>query len=70
MIQPQRQKMKFSKELIFQIVLHILVFIFYAINKRHRTIETYQFFFFLNYALTALFINYFLLPRFFYKKNM
>jgi hypothetical protein len=69
MIQPQRQKMKFSKELIFQIVLHILVFIFYAINKRHRTIETYQFFFFLNYALTALFINYFLLPRFFYKKK-
>lgn len=69
MIQQQRQKIRFSKELIFQIVLHILVFVFYAINKRHRMIEAYQFSFFLNYALAALFINYFLLPRFFYKKK-
>lgn len=59
----------FSKELIFQIVLHILVFIFYAIDKRHRNIEFYQFMFFLNYAFVALVINYYLLPRFFYKKR-
>ena len=65
----KRQKWLFSKELLFQIILHILVFIFYAINKKHRTIESYQFFFFLNYAIAALFINYFLLPRFFYKSK-
>ena len=69
MIQMKRQKWLFSKELLFQIILHILVFIFYAINKKHRTIESYQFFFFLNYAIAALFINYFLLPRFFYKSK-
>ncbi len=69
MIQMKRQKWLFSKELLFQIVLHILVFVFYAINKKHRIIETYQFFFFLNYAVAALFINYFLLPRFFYKSK-
>lgn len=63
----KRQRWLFSKELVFQIILHILVFIFYAINKKHRIIETHQFFFFLNYAVAALFINYFLLPRFFYK---
>lgn len=69
MIQQQRQKTGFSREWLFQIVLHVFVFVFYAINKRHRMIEMYQFSFFLNYAFTALFINYFLLPRFFYKKK-
>lgn len=69
MIQVQRQKWVYSKEFLFQIVLHILVFIFYAIDKKHQIIETYQFFFFLNYAAAALFINYFLLPRFFYKNK-
>jgi two-component system LytT family sensor kinase len=69
MIQQLRQKIRFSKELMFQIVFHILVFVFYAINKRHRIIEAYQLSFFLNYALSALFINYFLLPSFFYKKK-
>jgi sensor histidine kinase YesM len=69
MIQQRRQKTRFSKELIFQVLLHILVFIFYAIDKRHRTVEVYQLSFFLNYALAALFSNYFLLPRFFYKKK-
>ena len=69
MIQPQRQKWLYSKEFFFQIVLHILVFIFYAIDKKHPTIESHQFAFFLNYAIAALFINYFLLPRFFYKNK-
>ena len=44
-------------------------FIFYAIDKKHPTIESHQFLFFLNYAIAALFINYFLLPRFFYKNK-
>lgn len=57
------------RELFFQIILHGLVFIFYAINKRHPYIEEFQIPFFLNYALGAFIINYFLLPRFFYKKK-
>lgn len=69
MIQKSQQKWAFSKELIFQIVLHILVFIFFAIDKRHPTIEAYHYPFFLNYTIAALFINYYLLPKFFYKKK-
>lgn len=69
MVTQQQQKSLFLKEILFQIVLHILVFIFYAINKRHPTIETYQVWFFLNYAIAASFINYFLLPRLFYQKK-
>ena len=69
MIQQEQQKWLSSKEFLFQIVLHILVFIFYAIDKKHPTVESHQFLFFLNYAIAALFINYFLLPRFFYKNK-
>ena len=57
------------REILFQIVLHALVFIFYAINKKHPYVEEFQIPFFLNYAFTAFVINYALLPRFFYKKK-
>ena len=57
------------KEIFFQIVLHALVFIFYAINKKHPYVEEFQIPFFLNYAFVAFVINYVLLPRFFYKKK-
>ncbi len=69
MIKALQQKSTFSKELIFQIVLHILVFIFHSLGKCALTIQAYQYPFFLNYAIAALFIYYFLLPRFFYKKK-
>ncbi len=59
----------FSKELIFQIVLHGLVFIFYSMERNQTSIPTYKVAFFLNYALAAFFINYFLLPRFYYQKK-
>lgn len=58
-----------SKEVIFQIVLHALVFIFYSVERNQTSIEAYKIVFFLNYALAAFFINYFLLPRFYYKKK-
>ena len=57
------------RELLFQIVLHGLVFVFYAINKKHPYVEEFQIPFFLNYAFVAFLINYALLPRFFYKKK-
>ena len=58
-----------SKELIFQIVLHALVFVFYSMERNQTSIPIYKVAFFLNYALAALFINYFLLPRFYYQKK-
>ncbi len=57
------------KEMIFQIVLHLLVFSFYSFDRGQPGIETYRIVFFLNYALIAAVINYYLLPRFFYKKK-
>jgi len=58
-----------SKEVIFQIVLHALVFVFYSIERNQTSIPAYKVAFFLNYALAAFFINYFLLPKFYYQKK-
>lgn len=58
-----------SKELLFQIVLHFLVFIFFSFDKNQPQIQTYQVVFFLNYALATFFISYFLLPQFYYRKK-
>ncbi len=57
------------KELLFQVVLHVVVFIFYAFDRRDPQLESYQLVFFLNYAVAAFIINYFLLPRFLYRKH-
>lgn len=57
------------KELLFQLVLHVIVFVFYSFDSNQPGIETYRVVFFLNYSLVAAFINYYLLPRFFYTKK-
>lgn len=57
------------KELIFQVLLNIMVFIFFAFDRRLPGIQIHQVYFFLNYALAALVINYILLPRYFYKNK-
>ena len=57
------------KEIIFQIVLHFLVLIFYSFDKNHPGIADYQIVFFLNYTLAAFIINYFILPRCLYRKK-
>lgn len=57
------------QEVIFQIILHFLVFLFYSFDKNHPHIEAYQYTFFANYAIAALVINYWLLPHFFYRKK-
>lgn len=69
MIKKQRTKQEFYQELIFQIVLHIVVFIFYTYNRDQPMIKEYQIFFFLSYAAAAIIINYWLLPSFFYQKK-
>ncbi|MEQ9439332.1 MAG: histidine kinase [Cyclobacteriaceae bacterium] len=71
----QRIKTAFfsSKEFLFQLVLHGLVFIFYSLDRHHPQIgfhlESYQFVFFLNYAVANAVISYVLLPQFFYRKK-
>ncbi|MEL6866059.1 MAG: histidine kinase, partial [Bacteroidota bacterium] len=57
------------KEVIFQIVLHALVFLFYSFDKSDPQIKLYQLGFFLNYAFVAFVINYLFLPRFYYRKK-
>ena len=58
-----------SQELIFQLVLHGLVFSFYAYDEDDPQVEPYQVIFFLNYTLATAIISYRLLPRFFYRKK-
>jgi hypothetical protein len=57
------------RELVFQTVLHVVVFSFYSYDKDHPQIEAHQLVFFLNYALATAVISYGLLPRFFYRKK-
>ena len=64
-----KAKMIHWKELVFQLVLHVLVFIFYSFDRTEPGIEPYQVAFFLNSAVAAAVINYFLLPRYFYTKK-
>jgi hypothetical protein len=56
-------------ELIFQLVFHLLVFIFYSFDKDSPRIQQYQVVYFLTYAFAGILINYILLPRFYYKKK-
>lgn len=60
---------KYTRELFFHILLHIVVFFLYAFSKRHPQLEIAEAVFFLNYALMALIVNFFLLPRFLYPKK-
>lgn len=57
------------KEVLFQVLLHGVVFIFYSYDRRNPRIESYQVVFFLTYAAAAFVINYFLLPRFLYQNK-
>ena len=58
-----------NKELLFQLILHIIIFLFYSYDRRHPQIELFEFFFFANYALGAFIINYYLLSRYLYLKK-
>lgn len=58
-----------TKELTFRILLSIVVFIFYAYDKKSEQIEFHELINFLNYAVVAFFINFIFLPRYYYKKK-
>lgn len=57
------------REFIFQIVLHLLVFLFYSYDRHHPHIDVYEIVFFLSYVAATALINYSLMPKFLYKKQ-
>ncbi|WP_378182575.1 sensor histidine kinase [Aquimarina sp. SS2-1] len=60
------KKIFLNKEIWFQVILHIVVFIFYSFDRRNPEIQPYQYVFFLNFVLAGLAVNYILLPKFLY----
>ena len=61
---------KHYKEILLQVIIHIVLFLFYSYNLHNKSIfAPYKIFFFLNYATAALVINYILLPKFYYTKK-
>lgn len=54
------------KELIFQLLLNGVVFVFYAFERHLPGIEPHSILFYLSYAIAGLVINYTLLPAYFY----
>ena len=61
------------KEFLFQLMLHVLVFIFYVIDNpdsgKNHSFHFYDIVFFLNYVLANVVISYVLLPKFYYTKK-
>ncbi|MCB0838711.1 MAG: histidine kinase [Bacteroidetes bacterium] len=68
-----REKFHFNspafRETIFQLILHILVFLFYSFDRYQPRINEQQVAFFFNYAMAAFLINYIFLPQFYYQKK-
>lgn len=58
-----------KKELIFQLVLLALVFLFYSFDRHNPGFRLHQIIFFLTYVLAAAIIGYYLMPRFLYQKK-
>ena len=58
-----------TKEVVFQILLHAVLFLFFSFDKNEPQIQEFKVVVFLNYAIGALIINYVLLPNFFYQKK-
>ena len=58
-----------SAEVFFQVLLHVVLFLFFSFDKNQPRIQLFQIAFFINYAVGSLVINYILLPRFFYRKK-
>lgn len=56
-------------ELLFQVLLHVVVFLFYAFEREELKISPYKIYYFLTYAGIAAIINYFLMPRFLYRRK-
>ncbi len=58
-----------SKEVLFQFGLWVLVFLFFAIDRRHPQIAWFEFITYLNYLIGSLIIGYILIPKLYYAKK-
>ena len=58
-----------SKEIWIQLAIFLIFFLVTGLRREDQQFEFQRFFFMANYAVAALVINYFLLPRFFYDKK-
>ncbi|WP_093026379.1 sensor histidine kinase [Pustulibacterium marinum] len=63
------QNLSHKKEIIFQVILNLILFLSYAIEVPKCTIALWTPFYYLNYASAAMFISYVLLPKFFYHEK-
>lgn len=57
-------------EVIFQVLVHLVVFVFYSFDRNEPSIALYKYVYFINYAIAAAIINYVCLPLFYRKKNL
>ncbi len=58
-----------KKELLFQIVLHVLVLLFFSFDRVEGGIVVHKAIFLLFYSAATIMVTYFLMPRFLYKKK-
>ncbi len=56
-------------EVLFQVVLYAVVFLFYSFDRNAPHIEGHKFVFFANYGVAALIVNYYLLPKLLYARR-
>ena len=64
------KRKKVNKEYIYLGMLVVLLFFLNAFDKRRPELEWERGIFLINYLIAALFVNYYLLPRFFYKNRI
>ena len=57
------------QERFFHVLFILIVFLFYSFDREHPLLELNEIVFFLNYACAAFIINFFLFPKFIYKKK-
>ena len=60
---------KITPDIWLQVLFVILFFLTKALDRHHTHLHNYDFYFFANYLVAVILINYWLLPRFFYKKK-
>ena len=65
----QQTNRQSTTEVWFQVILIATLFLATVFDKRNPEANLWEFVFFTNYILAALFVSYLLLPRYFYKKK-
>ncbi|NDV42411.1 sensor histidine kinase [Flagellimonas sediminis] len=57
------------KELLFQIILHVIVLLFFSFDRNEETISFNKALFLLYYSGATVVVTYYLMPKFLYKKK-